>query len=931
MKNFKRARAALALLLALCVAGFAGCSQSEEGGKDIEALNAIVNTATDYDTEKSDYQLSIDVSKEMHDISDLLFGIFFEDINFSADGGLYAEKVANRSFEFTELAENDQLYHWSVVNDANAQVKVNDAKNSLNANNTNYLVLKNTKSEPAGIENKGFLEGMCIEKDAEYNFSMYAKALEGYGGSVTVRLMVTTQEPAEEGQESKPPVQTVAAEGKIDKINGNWQKYELSLKSSVTATEGVTLQVLIDGGSAAFDMVSLFPKDTYKGRENGMRKDLATLLEELHPKFIRFPGGCAIEGETDESDYSWKNSVGVGANGLPLLFNGTYGDVAARKQDINIWTDKNATDDPWPNFMSYGLGFYEYFQLAEDIGALGVPVLNCGLYCQSRGMQPVDMNSDRFKEYIQDMLDLVEFCRGGENTTWGKVRISMGHKEPFDLQYICIGNENFGEDYFVRFQAFRDAFDAAKAKNPKLYEGINLIYSAGLTDGTNSSDYLLSYQYAKDKLGDSDNAADFAGATDHHYYKEPDWFLRNTDYYDEENYKRDVDNMTDTIYGGAINVFLGEYASLSNRLISALSEAAYMTGLERNGDIVRMATYAPLFSSVTARHWAPNLIWYNNAASMGSSSYYMQKLFSTNTGTKTLSSTLEGADIEDGPLTGKVGVGTWYTSAEFDNVKIVNNDTGEVLGEDDFSSGKLHFKMNWDTPTDGDWKIDDGKLAQESIEMNYSETGSVAYFGEEDWTNYTYTVDAVKTDGDEGFMIPFAVKDVNTNYFWNIGGWGNTLSCLQSLTDGVKTGQVAGTVKDCVIETDELYKIKVEVSGTNVKCYLNDELYVDFDADTTNAEAYQVVSTDDSGDVIVKLVNVTGEPQTFAVDIANAAGVADTAKAYQVAGEDPEEENIFGETEKNILKEFTVSGIKDKFNFTVPKYSATVIRIAKGQ
>ncbi len=922
MKNsrFKGIRAVLAVFLALSVIGFAGCSSSQKSGKDIDALNAIVNTATDYDEAKSDYRLSVDVSKEMHDISDLLFGIFFEDINFSADGGLYAEKVANRSFEFTELAEGDQLYHWSAVNGANAEVKINDAKNALNENNTNYLVLKNGKAEPAGIENKGFLEGMSIEKDAEYKFSLYAKAIDGYKGGVTVRLAVN------QGSNTPPEI---AAEAKIDKISDKWEKYELTLKSSVTASETVTLQVLIDGGSAAFDMISLFPKDTYKGRENGLRKDLAEKLEELHPKFIRFPGGCAIEGENDDSDYSWKNSVGAGKNGLPLLFNGTYGDVAARKQDINIWTDKSASDDPWPGFMSYGLGFYEYFQLAEDIGALGVPVLNCGLYCQSRGMQPVDMDSARFREYIQDMLDLVEFCRGGENTVWGKVRIALGHKAPFELKYICIGNENFGNDYFVRYQAFRDAFDAAKKADPKLYDGINLIYSAGLTDGTNSSDYLLAYQYAKEHIKNG-NAEDFAGAIDHHYYKEPDWLLQNADYYDEANYRRSVNNMTDTIYGGAINVFLGEYASLSNTLKSALAEAAYMTGLERNGDIVRMATYAPLFSSVTARHWAPNLIWYNNAASMGSINYYIQKLFSDNTGKKLLSSSLEGAEIEEGPLTGKVGVGTWNTSAEFDNVKIVNNDTGEVLGEDDFSSGKLHFNMKWDTPTDGDWEIDDGRLAQTSIEMDYSETGSVAYFGEEEWTNYTYTVDAVKTDGDEGFIIPFAVKDKNTNYFWNIGGWNNTLSCLQSLTDGVKTGQVAGTVKDCVIETDELYKLKIEVSGTKVKCYINDELYVDFDADTVNSEAYQVVSTDDSGDVIIKLVNVTGEPRTFAIDIAG-GGVSDTAKAYQVAGENLEDENVFGEPEKSVLKEFDLNGIKDKFNFTVPKYSATAIRIAKAK
>ena len=932
-------KAIIAALLALSIiVALAGCAPKKEPEQpeQPDPLSESVNTVSDYNADASGLQLSIDASNQVHDISDLLFGIFFEDINFSADGGLYAEKVANRSFEFTELAAGDQLYHWNVVNDANAEVKINDVANALNENNTNYLVLTNGKNELAGIENIGFMEGMNVVQDAQYDFSVYAKALDGYTGAVTVRLVVATQEPAEEGQEPAPPVETVAAEGKIDKITDKWAKYSLSLTSNTTAAfiEGrqkVTLQVLIENGSAAFDMVSLFPKDTYKGRENGLRKDLAMMLEELQPKFLRFPGGCATEGETQESAYSWKNSVGVGSDGQPLLFNGTYGDVAARKQDINIWTDKNTTEDIWPNFMSYGLGFYEFFQLSEDIGAVGIPVLNCGLYCQGRDTTPVDMNSERFQELIQDMLDLVEFCRGDASTTWGKVRIAMGHKAPFELQYICIGNENFGNDYFVRYQAFRDAFDAAKKADPELYKGINLIYSAGLTDGTNSSDYLLSYQYAQDQLGDSDNANDFAGATDHHYYKEPDWFLTHTDYYDEDNYRRAVDNMTDTFYGGAINVFLGEYASLSNTLKSALSEAAYMTGLERNGDIVRMATYAPLFSSITARHWAPNLIWYNNEASMGSINYYVQKMFSNNTGTKLLASELTGADIPEAPLSGKVGVGTWNTSAEFDNVKIVNNETGEVLAEDDFSGSASAFKKNWERPTDGEWKITNGKLRQESIEMKYSETGTVAYFGDVNWTNYTYTVDATKLIGDEGFLIPFAVKDTNTNIFWNIGGWGNTISCLQLLNNGAKTGQVAGTVKPIKIETDETYSIKIEVNGTAAKGYINDELYFEYDADTTNASAYQVVSTDESGDIIVKLVNVAGVAQSFAVDVSGAKNIGDTATVYQVAGNSLEDDNIFGQPEACKLDEFTVSGFSNQFNYTVPKYSVTIIRIPTGE
>lgn len=918
MEHFSlpKCRSAFAVLIAVLLLILSSCTPKVEENVDVNSK--FVNTVAAYDKDAADYTLSIDAANEIHDISDLLFGIFFEDINFSADGGLYAEKIANRSFEFTELAAGDQLYGWKTVGGANAEVKINDKENCLNENNTNYLVLTNSGSAGAGIENVGLLDGISIEKDAQYKFSVYARGIDGYAGPVNIRIMAGD---------------TVAAEANIDAVTDSWTKYSLSLTSSVSAREGVSVQVLIGGGSAAFDMVSLFPADTYKGRENGLRKDLATLLEELHPKFIRFPGGCVTEGYSEKITYKWKDSIGVGKDGLPLKFNGKYGDVAARKQGINIWTDPNTSEDQWPSFMSYGLGFFEYFQLAEDIGAIGVPVLNCGLYCQMRGMHGVNMDSEIFKQYVQDMLDLVEFCRGDASTTWGKVRADLGHEEPFELKYICIGNENEGEEYFVRYQAFLDAFNKAKAKDPELYKGIELIYSSGASEGTSSDMYKLSYEYAKEQLGDSTDAADFAGATDHHYYRDPDWFLKHADYYDENNYKRDVAGMTDTIYGGAINVFVGEYASLSNKLRSAIAEAAYMTGLERNGDIVRMAAYAPLFGSAAVEnvgHWSPDLIWLNNSSSVGSINYYVQKLFSTNTGSKLLFSEMNGAAIEQKPLTGMVGVGTWETAAEFDNAKVVNNDTGEVISEDDFSK-KSGFKKNWDCATDGDFAVKDGKLRQSSTKMKYSETGSVAYFGNTDWSNYTFTVEATKLDGNEGFLIPFAVQDTENNYFWNLGGWGNTISCLQHIEGGTKTGQIAGTVKDFTAETGKTYTLKVVVEGTKVRCYVDDELYVDCDFGyPAEAEAYQVVSTDDSGDIIIKLVNVTDIARVFAVDISNAANIGGTAKVYQVAGDDPESENILGQPETCIMKELTVSGFSGSFNYTVPKYSATVIRITKG-
>lgn len=876
-----------------------------------EIERPAANSVTAYDSAAADYSLAVDVEDEIHDISDLLFGVFFEDINFAADGGLYAEMVVNRSFEFTELAANDALYGWNTVGGASARVEAG-AEDALNANNPNYLVLSNSSNAPAGIENVGFLDGMAIEENAKYNFSVYAKDLDGCGG-VTVRLAV--------GGET-------VAEGRIEALTADWQKYELVLTAEKSDFENTTLQVLIDSGSAAFDMISLFPDDTFKGRENGMRKDLGKMLEELEPKFLRFPGGCVIEGYDYETLYNWKNSIGTGPDGLPLEFNGGYGDVAARKQGINLWTNVAATDDPYPCFMSYGLGFYEYFQLAEDIGAIGVPVINCGIYCQMRGRGPVDMNSDEFKQYVQDMHDLIEFCRGDESTTWGKVRVSLGHPAAFELKYICIGNEQEGEVYFERYQAFLDSFNEAKKQNPKLYEGIELIYSAGASDGTHGENYLKSYKYAKEQLGNSDIAEDFAGATDQHYYNQPEWFLKNTDYYDEANYRRSVDEMTDTPYGGGIQVFLGEYAAKSNTLKAALAEAAYMTGLERNGDIVRMAAYAPLFGNLTATHWSPDLIWFNNHQVTGSISYYVQKLFSNNAGSKLLSSTLDGAKVEQKPLSGRIGIGTWYTAAEFDNVKIVSNETDKTLGSDKFSL-PLNFWWNWENIYDSnDFEIKNGKLVQTNTWMPYTETGMVAYFGCDDWSNYTYTVEATKLDGDEGFIIPFAVKDSQNCWFWNIGGWGNTVSCLQQIENGAKS-KILDTEKPCVIETGKTYNLKVVVSGTEVKCYIDDVLYIDYDtASNAEAEAYHVVSTDKNGDVIIKIVNVTETSRVFAVDL-NGASVKSTAFINQVAGNSLANDNILGAKEDCIMEEFTASGFSDKFNYTVPQYSVTCIRLEK--
>lgn len=880
------------------------------GGLDRPEANSV----TEYDGKKADYYLTVDAEKELHDISDMLFGIFFEDINFAADGGLYAEKNINRSFEYGALAKDDELHGWSAVGGAAVSV---DNKAPLNANNTNYAVIVNSSNELSGIANRGFLEGMAVEEGEKYKASFYMK---DYEGEAVVRLVADGK---------------VVGEASLQVSGNEWKKYSAEITCNKTASENVYSQLLIRNGKALCDMVSLFPSETYKN--HGMRIDLAEKLEALNPSFLRFPGGCVIEGWDYETMYNWKNSLGVGENDQPLEFEGRYGDVAARKYGTNLWTRLDVTEDTLPCYMSYGLGFYEYFQLAEDLGAVGVPVINCGLYCQMRGKGPVDMfekdgktYTEEFSQYLDDMLDLVEFCRGDESTVWGKVRASLGHKEPFELKYICIGNENEGEVYFERYAEFLKTFNKAKAENPKLYEGIELIYSSGADDGTSGGNYLASYEYAKDYIKENNlsSAKDFAGATDQHYYNTPDWFLDNTDYYDEKNYSRDIDSMTDSIYGGGLKVFVGEYAAQSNRLEAALAEAAYMTGLERNGDIVEMAAYAPLFGNLTATHWAPDLIWFNNHLSTGSINYYVQKLFGNNKGDAVNSSYLSGAENGKTKLSGKVGLGTWYTGAQFDNVKVTDNKTGLPLGFDKFSL-PTNLWWNWLQVTPGDWKIQKGKLVQRETELAYNNYGASVFFGKEGWSNYTYTFEATKTEGAEGFYIPFLIEDENNMFFWNIGGWDNTKSGLQRVVNGAKTGGLPGTMNDFTVETGKTYKIKIVVDGITIKGYIDGELQFEYVAESTSrAEAYQVVSTDkETGDIIIKLVNVTDSDRTFAVELQNASEIGSVASVSQVAGDSLDNDNILGAKEDCVMETFDIEGITDKFNYTAPKYSVTAIRI----
>jgi alpha-L-arabinofuranosidase len=529
--------------------------------------------------------LTVEVNRPGAGIAPTMFGIFFEDINFAADGGLYPEKIANRSFEFTE-----PLSHWSKLERgaADGELLIR-AERPLNPNNPHYLTLRvHTIGSGFGASNSG-LRGIAVQAHAEYILSAWVRGVAN--GPRTLRLTVNDERGA------------ALAEASFTGFTAEWKRYEARVRTSASSNRAQFNLLVTGPGDIDLDMVSLFPVDTFKGRPNGLRKDLGQLLADLKPGFIRFPGGCIVEGRRLELRYRWKQTVG---------------DISDRRAIINRWADENQRVTP-DYFQSYGLGFFEYFQLAEDIGASPVPILNCGMACQFNSGEMAALN--QLDEYIQDALDLIEFANGPVSSRWGALRARMGHPATFNLKMLGIGNEQWGGRYIERYQRFAQVL---KAKHPEIQ----------LVSGSGPSASGDRFDFAWSKLRELK-----ADIVDEHYYMAPQWFLNNAgryDHYDRHGPK----------------VFAGEYAAHTagvgnpnNRgnWQAALSEAAFMTGLERNADVVVMSSYAPLFAHVDAWQWSPDLIWFDNTRSYGAPSYYVQKLFGANTGNRILPVSIDGA------------------------------------------------------------------------------------------------------------------------------------------------------------------------------------------------------------------------------------------------------------------------------------------------
>ena len=543
--------------------------------------------------------MTVDVAKPTAKIQPTMYGIFFEDINFGADGGLYAELVKNRSFEFPQ-----PFVGWVPF----GNVTVQSEKPCFDRNPHYVRVVNDGRLLRAGLDNEGFT-GIGLKQGEEYRFSVYARTPDAGSMKLSIELV--------RADGSNPLKKEI-------EIKGNeWKKETVILKSPFTDTHARLRIVLLTTGTVDMDHISLFPVKTWKGRENGLRADLAQALYDLNPGVFRFPGGCIIEGNSLATRYQWKNSVGP---------------VENRPLNENRWnyTFKHKAFPDY--FQSLGLGFYEYFLLSEDIGAEPLPVISCGLSCQYESNEVVPL--DELDPYVQDALDLIEFANGGVETTWGKVRAGMGHPEPFNLKMIAVGNEQWDKVYVERLEVF------TKAIREK-YPNIKVIGSSGPNASGDKFDYLWPEMK---RVG--------VDLVDEHYYMEPKWFLENAKRYDGYDRK-------------GPKVFAGEYAAhdyptqKANNLFAALSEAAFMTGLERNADVVHLATYAPLFAHVDAWQWNPDLIWYDNLRMMRTPNYYVQQMYGMNAGTDVLRLQMDGEAV--------TGQDSLYATAALDAP------TGEII------------------------------------------------------------------------------------------------------------------------------------------------------------------------------------------------------------------------------------------------------------
>lgn len=798
-------------------------------------------------------------------VSPTMYGIFFEEINHAGDGGLYAELVKNRSFEELEMpegyhAEGDILYPkkvhnhitgevgkgtfrwttepvpgWSLSTEETARAEMKLTKETpkfSTAPNNLKLVIKEA-STPVRLVNEGYW-GMNLVKDDPYLLRTIIRT-SAYKGKVTALLLSSKDEVL-----ASAPVEIAG--------NGKWDDIRLMMKPASTAGKG-KLALEFDGtGTVYLDYVSLFPEKTFCNRPNGLRKDVAETLVGLKPAFVRWPGGCVVEGISLENRFEWKK---------------TLGDPAARPGEYSTWGYR----------CSYGFGYYEMLQFCEDINAGAMFVCNVGLGCQARMGDASPEN--RIEYYLDDCMDAIEYALGDASTEWGTKRIEHGHPEAFPLKYVEIGNENWGDEYDKRFDIF---YAAIKEKYPQL-----ILISNHAMGGTG-------------KIAKTD-------MIDPHWYVSPEYFFRNTTLFD--NHPR-----------GKYDVYVGEYACNSNvgggNMRAALSEAAFISGMERNGDLVKMTSYAPLLENRNDRGWPVNLIWLDTDQVLGRSSYYVQQMAAENRPTYNIKSNRTMStpqQLEFGK--GSMGFGSWNTQVDFKDIKVTAAD-GSVVNID--LSNPMEKK--------GSWSLTDGVLSQSSLETptQYIIPGFSS-------NQFTMECKVRKVGGLEGFFFYFGLSDDSKEgYVYNVAGWGNQTTAVERVVKGRTGGAVTQGVSQS-LENDKWYDVKVVVTPRKSELYIDNNLTLSYSPQSTPLQFFSSGYDEATGELIVKVVNAEAEAYPLKVKVEGVKEIEKTGKVISLFATSDMEENSFEEPRKIYPQTREYNGFGKDFDYTFPPFSYTILRV----
>ena len=805
-------------------------------------------------------EITIDVAQHGADIPSSMYGIFFEEINHAGDGGLYAELVEDTSVPEGYRVKDGKLYPpanscnhltcakphpdmcyrwpteeipaWSLtqLEGEGASMKLT-TEYPLNSATPTALKVTLPAEGRVAIGNTGFW-GMNIEEGKDYYLRLYTSNGKRFDGKAVIRLV------GEDGQElCNCPLAIDMAKA--------WSEYTGHLTATGSDSRAHLVIELEGKGTLLLDYVSLFPFETFRNRANGLRKDIAETLEAMRPAFVRWPGGCVVEGITLSNRIKWKETIGD-----PVTRPGVY--------------------DTWGYRTTMGFGYHEFLQFCEDIGAGGMFVCNVGLGCQGRVGDAC--KEDEVDSFIEDVLDAIDYALGDGTTEWSRKRVENGHPAPFPLKYVEIGNENWGPVYEKRYDKF---YKAIKEKYPQL----KLISTLGLGG-----------QHRHERVD----------MIDPHWYVSPEFFFASDKLFDQQE-------------RGDYEIYIGEYAVNQNvgggNLLGALAEAAFLTGVERNSDLVKMASYAPLFENVNDRVWPTNLIWFDSYRVMGRSSYQVQKMYAENRPSFNVATSFEQPVIPVG-VKGQIAVGGWNTDNEYKDLKVTLADGRTV--EADMSQG-------W-TPQEGTWNAEGGTLKGSGPGVMRWNLWSVP----EAFGDCSISLKARKIAGAEGFLIYFGMHDGKNGYVLNIGGWGNQTTAFQRI-NGNDMPQIPNNISQYV-EEGRWYDIRIDIKDGKFTYSLDGKQMLETAIE--NIQRYVVSGYDENtGELIVKFVNATKEPFSTSVNLQNVTSVKRKGKVVTLTSADPKDENTLDDPKRVFPRESTFNKFSGQFDYTFEPWSFTVLRI----